>query len=337
MKKKKQIKGNLSVLFITAILILCAGFLIAGCGTDPVLKAKDVDKGPYAVDFDACTGDSSDECFGKAGDEDNPMVDISDREITFEAMVKKNTATPVTGAVFSQLDSTRGAVLYVKADQPKFAMRVMFGTTSSEETSTAAYKVESGVSLVRDAWTHITGVIANAAHTHTGGGASCTDTVMAEEPHLDIYVNGDFKNCATTWGDTGAGDPATGPQFADNPGSRTILFGKLKTGTDAIDDDYITATANVNAVVDELRLWTTARTAAQISECYNKELGLGGTCNRGDSNLAVYYRLNEGTGSLATDFSGNGYVATLFYTDSANQDYTWDTGWVAGNGVTGAD
>ncbi|GBD97464.1 MAG TPA: hypothetical protein ENG83_06915 [Nitrospirae bacterium] len=347
MKKIKQRNGRLPLLLITAILTLCAGFLIVGCGTDPVLKVKDVNKGAYAVDFNNCPGDY---CYGNSATD--PILDISDKEITFEAMVKKNTGTAVTGAVFSRLNTSSGAVLYVKDDEPTFAMRVgWIDAANPDATSTASYIVGSNFTLVQDAWTHIAGVIANTAHTHTAI-LDCTTTVMAETPHLDIYVNGDFKNCNTTWGYDvgGVTDPATGPQYADSPGSNKVYLGKIEDSTDAncVDpttdsecntlDSTIYQNTNLNAVVDELRLWTTARTAAQISECKDKELGIsGGNCYRGDSNLAVYYRLNEGTANLTTDFSGNGFGGTFYYTDSAGAEHSWDASWVAGNGVTGAD
>ncbi|HDH06106.1 MAG TPA: hypothetical protein ENH01_10435 [Nitrospirae bacterium] len=351
MKKTKQIKRKLSLLFITAILTLCAGFLLVGCGTDPVLKVKDVNKGAYAVDFNDCPDGVK--CYASFESTADTIIDVSDKELTFEAMVKKNTAATVNGTIFSRLDTATGAALYVKDNEPKFAMRVMFGTVGTLPTPTASYIVGAGSAsnLVQNEWTHIAGVIANTAHTHTTG-STCSATIMAETPHLDIYVDGKFKDCNTTWG--ASGDTATGPQFADNPGSNKAFIGKIEDNSTSgtcigtLGEDttcnyignttpYIEQRTKLNAVIDELRLWTTARTASQILECYNRELGLGGTCNRGDSNLAVYFRMNEGTGSLATDWSGNGYLASFFYL-SGTDELSWEnTFWVAGNGVTGAD
>ena len=346
MKKIKQRNGKLPLLLITAILTLCAGFLIVGCGTDPVLKATDVDKGAYAVDFNACPGDY---CYGTAGTTDNPMVDIGNKEITFEALVKKNTVTAVTGAVFSRLDTASGAVLYVKADEPSFAMRANYTASSS-----ADYIVSAGAAsnLVQGAWTHIAGVIANADHSLVHSSVTClkgdgSAGGESEKPHLDIYVNGQIQNCGTTWDSTNS-DTTNEPQFADNSGSDKAFIGKIEDSTDAdcVDpatdpkcntlDNTIYQTTNLNAVVDELRLWTTARTATQLSECYNKELGFSGNCSRADSNLAVYFRMNEGTANLTTDWSGNGYLGSFFYMTGTDES-SWDAAWVAGNGVTGAD
>ncbi|OUC05201.1 hypothetical protein RY27_28695, partial [Litorilinea aerophila] len=57
--------------------------------------------------------------------------------------------------------------------------------------------------------------------------------------------------------------------------------------------------------VDELRLWNTARTAAEIAQEMNAPLA--GT----EPGLAAYYRMSDGAGTLLTDDSGHGWTGTL--------------------------
>ena len=54
-----------------------------------------------------------------------------------------------------------------------------------------------------------------------------------------------------------------------------------------------------DGLVDEVRIWNSARTAQQISDNYQKQIGT-------DSNLKAYYRFNN----AYTDFSGNGNTLT---------------------------
>lgn len=329
MKKICLIKGNLSLFLIGAILVLCAGFVIIGCGagsSSPQQKAADSDKGAYAVDFNACPNNF---CYATlTGSTEYPIPTIENKEFSIEAWVKRR-ATTVTGGIFSRIDDASGTALYIKANEPKFAIRVATGasTTTPGSTGSVDYKVGSGFTLVQDAWTHIIGIITNTAHSHPTS-ASCTTTVMAETPHLDIYVNGEFKNCATTWGN--ADNPtATGPQFADNPSSDTASIANIGS---VVNNplDGIGSTANLGAVIDELRVWLSARTTADISACINSELGLSGTCSRLDSNLKAYFRFNEGQKEKITDFSGLGLSSGLV-TRPGTAELPFTTGWVSGS------
>ena len=54
MKKQHILKGKMCLLLITAILILCAGFLIVGCGVAPATKAENNNVGNFALDFTDC-------------------------------------------------------------------------------------------------------------------------------------------------------------------------------------------------------------------------------------------------------------------------------------------
>lgn len=171
--------------------------------------------------------------------------------------------------------------------------------------------------LVSGSWTHIAGVV--TTEDQSSGPNNCAVDVDgngmlqgAEQPHLAIYIDGVLNNCATT-----------NSKYAGNPADENIVVGSLS-----------------NAAIDELRIWITARSVAEIIACKDKELGIrGDDCRRdNDPNLAAYYRFNEGEGALVNDFSGNGFTGGLEY-GLGNQVFVeWEDGWVTpGAPITAAD
>jgi len=64
---------------------------------------------------------------------------------------------------------------------------------------------------------------------------------------------------------------------------------------------FIAKTANfyTDAIIDEVRVWNTARTQQEIQENMNKEL------TGSETGLVAYYKINEGSGSTLTDSAGN--------------------------------
>ena len=62
----------------------------------------------------------------------------------------------------------------------------------------------------------------------------------------------------------------------------------------------------LNGLIDEVRIWTIGLTPAQVAQRLDHELM--GT----EPGLAAYYRLNEGTGTVATDASTNHHTGALF-------------------------
>lgn len=302
MKLLKHVKGRLSLFLVFAIVFLCAGFFIVSCGNKPQKKTKTTDKGAFAIDYSRCP--SGDRCSANAkGSEVNRIPDISNKQLTLEAWVKTS-VTSTSGTIFNRSDGARGVELIIvsnstESNVPKFTMRRVPGVTGTE-----AYTVSSNVSLATGQWYHIAGVI-SSADTHTP-----TSTAMTETPHLDIYINGEYKASAST-----------NSHFADNPASEDINITFLN-----------------GAVIDELRFWGSRRTDTELNNCLNTELGIGGECDRGDPNLAAYYRLNEGEGADIADFSGNGF-AGFFESISGNGEFpAWEDGWVTpGAPITPAD
>jgi surface protein len=119
-------------------------------------------------------------------------------------------------------------------------------------------------------------------------------------------------------------------------GSSMILYiNGVSVVTNTISNNSIlSSTANVvlgyfpgftqyfNGQMDEVRIWSYARTAAEISGNMNRSL----TGN--ESNLVAYYKMNEGTGTTIADASGNVNTGTLSNMDAAD--------WVAGVSMVAA-
>ena len=99
----------------------------------------------------------------------------------------------------------------------------------------------------------------------------------------------------------------------------------------AVGDDTGTE-RNVNAVIDEVRVYNAALTTAQLSSLYaavqpdktNSSVSQSTGTGRLDSGLALYWPLDDGSGGSVTDASTNGNTGTIV------NDPTWTTGQVAG-------
>lgn len=103
-------------------------------------------------------------------------------------------------------------------------------------------------------------------------------------------------------------------------GTSTAPFTSLPACTNSIsigEDPVINAAEYFNGIMDDIRIWNTARTAAEISGNMNNCL----TGN--EAGLKAYFRLSEGTGTTITDLK-NGSTGTLSGMDPA-------TDWVPGN------
>ena len=98
---------------------------------------------------------------------------------------------------------------------------------------------------------------------------------------LRLYVNGALL--------------ATSPASGTYTGSEPLWIGSDASFPFEEFDGYI----------DEVRIWSTAHTAAQLQSTMFQELA--GT----EPNLVGYWRFNDGSGPSAADSSGNGNVGTL--------------------------
>jgi hypothetical protein len=336
MKILEHIKGKSLLVLIAGIIILCVGFVIISCG-DPELKTTDSKKGQCAIDF--TRKDTGRTLFVTARNASFPS--ITGKELTVEAWIKPKTAPSSTSSgIFGRYDS-RGVKMSVQENYPEFTIRVLVGSTSTAGTSTAPevdYMVRGPVALAQNVWHHIVGVLVNDDHTNTSGDGdvhgSCEDDSgnpvdgADEKPHLDLYVNGHFVNCAKTWGDPD--DTAGGPQFVSDP---FIAIPDADANLAAIGYNPNTYNEQFEGVIDEVRLWTVARTSADIYTCMGRELSTsGGDCGINTDILKGYWRFNECEHDKTMDWSGAG--SSGFITDSGGHE--WDDGWVEGvRGVNG--
>jgi hypothetical protein len=230
----------------------------------------------------------------------------------------------------------------VKNNEPKLAIRRSLPSSTPPEISqmrkaqatalntlncvsisptTTECIVGSNFSLITDVWTHIAGVLVDESHVHTMS-EICTNVVMAQRPHLDIYVNGMFSNCATSEEDfSGEASIVTS--------AGVIGDGDIVIDDDPnVEDDEITTQTRFNGVVDDLRLWGVARTQDQIIECMDRELSFEGEeCIIDHTILNTYWRLNEGNGHDVKDISGNGINGGI---ESGPPIQKFEDGWVDG-------
>jgi hypothetical protein len=348
MKIFEQIKGKALLFLVSAILILCAGFIIISCG-DPELKTTEPKKGQCAIDFTRVP--DSRQAAVWAGNASFPS--IVGRNLTVEAWIKPKADSATAGGIFGRYDNVGGVIMWVRDNIPKFAMRVMVASSSDPNvTSTIDYTVEGTVALAKNVWHHIAGVLVNDDHTNTSGdgevhGPCSTPGAESEMPHLDLYVNGHFIDCATNWGDSapsGDPDPATGPQGISEPGmfgfgsdTNGAFIGTL-TGGSLVDGNIEGDNQQFEGVIDEVRLWTVARTSKQIYECMGRELSTsgGGDCGINPGILKGYWRFNECEHADALDWSGAGSKGIMEVTLAAGGWGHWEDGWVEGVRVNGA-
>lgn len=331
MKQFNEMKKKLSLFLLIGILILCVGFIFINCGKGPQSKIINSDSGQFAVDFSQAPSGHG----GIVYVVSNELLNRQGTEVTVEAWVKRNTAN-LTGGVFSRHES-EGPVMWVKDNEPKFAIRRVVGPTSTD------FVVESNVSLAANTWHHLAGVLVNAAHSHPSS-SSCSPAVMAETPHMDIYVDGQFKNCAST----GSRSMTVLTCTPQELGTGTCAGDTLAVGgfvaIDGVFDDGAAKTINttqaLNGVIDDVRYWTAARTQTQIQACMNQELvsHKSGDCGIENSNLGAYLKFNEGSGAAPSDWTGLGSGSKEDNGVPADSPARpWDGGWVSGAPITGED
>jgi hypothetical protein len=337
MKRKFGSQQKLLFILVIAILTVCAGFIFISCGKGPKSKIANPDKGSYALDFTKCPDTAVCAALLDASEES-----IADKDLTVEAWVKKDNSTDpsdFTGGIFGRFDNS-GIVLYVKNGEPKAAIRRIGASGTS--TATADYIVSSGIQIVDNLWHHIAAVLTGEDHSavHVDCGATDSDnktdtvdcplvgTVCNNGIHLDIYVDGVYKECNTTFGEDND-TSETQPAYAGEPGgvfetvgafcSRTLLLPGKDERLEGLDN------SRFPGFIDEVRLWGVARTHSQIDQCKSQELSLdSGTCGRITPDCISYLRLNEGTGAKINDWCGLG---TGVLEPVAGGPFDWTTGW----------
>jgi hypothetical protein len=315
---------------ICSVLVLGVTFVFTGCGKDPQLKVADSDRGPFALDFSLAPAN-----IGVVTGVNPDFPSIEDEELTIEAWVKSRSDN-LNGGIFGRMDA-HGIALYIKDDEPKMVIRREpiggdeMRCDSLTPTSTECI-VESNFSLTKNVWTHIAGVLVNEDHTGIHPACSANDGAEAESPHMDIYINGEFQDCATTESRFAANtftDPSDPTK--DNIFLTIGVIGYIPPN-DILTLEGISGETRFDGVIDEVRFWRVARTQAQIQACMNQELSIStpGDCYIDPSILLGYWRFNEGQEAQMFDISGNGSSGVI----ESPGLVPWSTGWVEGAPIT---
>jgi len=319
MRKFVQLRNKSLYLLVAGILVLIVGFVFISCGGDPELKVALADNGDFAVDMSLAPGGQ-----GAFYSANRNFPDIKGKGLTVEAWVKSKTDS-LSSNIFGHWNDL-GILLFVNKNEPKLAIRREISLSLPEpvgcsqlDTSTECI-VDSNMFLAEDDWTHIAGVQSDSDHSMAHapcGGAE------AEIPHIDIYVDGIFQNCSTT-GSLYADDPAD----PENTGVKLLAIAVAGESGPTVDTIPIDSDGNPTdnpdevagriggvpggkpfiGVIDEVRVWTVARTEAQIMACKDQELTyeIPGDCYIDTAILKGYWRFNEGEGDLSADISGGG-------------------------------
>ncbi len=332
MKKVILVKNHATLLLILAIFVLCIGFLIAGCGTSPQLKAAEKNKGAYALDFTDCPASP---CLVAFSNSAGVVETIEGKEITLEAWINPKavaTATAVarfedSGAALTVTDSSSSGTPDVVKPGFKISRVVLSASgVGSPPTSTATYTATGNNISINTGWYHIAGVLTKSDHSAAAGHPTCAgvggNVDATDDPwHLDLYQDGTLIACSHTYGEnTAVGDldqtlPAAA--YAGEP---------VNNGA---------GTNYTSGILDEARIWNVNRSAF-LSECMNRELGLTGNCSR-LNNLVLYSRFNEGEHFTVTDYSGVMGNGAKEY-DPGTGFTHWETGWTTNTpGLSTAD
>jgi len=323
MSKVSRVRSILLLSLVIGCLIIFANFIFISCGKDPQLKVADSNRGQFALDFSLAPAE-----IGKATAVNSNFPSIEGKELTIEAWVK-NKSDDLNGGIFGHIQA-KGIGMYVKDNEVRMVIRrdpLVLGDPEGGEprcngnpTSTECI-LESGFNLQKDVWTHIAGVLVNEDHTDVHPPCSSGDGAEAEKPHMDIYINGEFVDCATTESRFTKAEPS----------GINLTIGYLDVGVGDEIDETINSSTRFDGVIDEVRFWGVARTQAQIKACMNQELSIStpGDCYIDPSILLGYWRLNEGQGSQIFDISGNGNSGVI---EIPGQDGSepWSTGWTEG-------
>lgn len=139
-----------------------------------------------------------------------------------------------------------------------------------------------------------------------------TIIVEAQSVSTSVEVDvGEWQHFAVTW------DQATGDLevFKDGEfrfGSNVAQGGTIENGGTLVlgqDQDVpggdFEASQAYKGLIDEVRVWNTARTESQIADNFNRQV------NEDAGDLALYYRFDEGEGLSVIDHTGNGNDGTI--------------------------
>ena len=357
-EKRRPVSGI--AFFLAGIFIICLSLILSNCGKS---EQKSIELGgPFAIDLSLAPIDKQGLVVLVNPNGNHPSLD--ETEFTVEAWVKSKTAT-LNGSIYSRFSSDEGIALYIKDNFPKFTLRFPGTATGTD------YIVESDAAVSEDEWHHIAAVLVDENHSSIHQdctdrcsttktttctldadcpiGETCVTDAETERPHLDIYVDGTFQECATTGSQfatkrckttktTTCTVDADCPLFnvlecsetnsttctvdADCPTGETCIsvdtcvsmtgtFDKAFLGRMDVALDGLDTTTRFDGIIDEVRLYRVAKTEAEINATKDRELINSGEFASDD--LISYWSNNIGKGSVTPDNTGAGYNGTIWH------------------------
>ena len=156
-----------------------------------------------------------------------------------------------------------------------------------------------------------------------GATAAVTSSAITENEwhYVALTVDGDDRIDLYVDGTLNVSDTAIGTTAPYLHNANDLKIGSMHAGTNPFQ-----------GIIDEVRMYNTILTAAQIQSLYKQgqsdEVNTGASQAQGtgrlDSGLAGYWKLDDGSGTNATDSSTNGNAGTL------TLGPTWTTGQIGG-------
>ncbi|MBI4843727.1 MAG: hypothetical protein HY809_05310 [Nitrospirae bacterium] len=276
------------------VFLLVAVFFVIFLSCTSKAFSAPVDNGDWAMDFSISppnTGTASEIGYVPLGQSIPSMAGI---EFTIEAWIYSKATTNVYSSIFSRGGDDEGFNFFMANGKPYLALKFLDVST--------AYNARYNVAQPNNTWIHVAGVF--TTQNHTGVHAACTAAAGAEgqASHMDIYMNGVYRDCGSTGGRALPAFQYHG--FTINPMyewiGRSPTFGmnwNLVIMPSPGDKNWL--------IIDDVRFWKAARTAADIAACRNAELVAGaGQCGIANANLIGYWKFDEGTGeTMITDSS----------------------------------
>lgn len=286
--------------FFTILIVLSFSFVFISCGNGPMSKVGEpeivieaIDNGDLALNFGVAppnTGPSAEVSYVALG---RSIDSMADGEFTFEAWVKSPTAA-VYSTIFARGNDGEGLQFFLGSSRPYFVLK--YGDRGPCETPTYWVRTPDAYKVPVNTWEHIAVVFTKA--DHTGVHPTCIMTAAGYEDdysHLDIYTDGQWRDCG----------PTGGREFPALATSSEFIGRSLTYGINYVLNNPPTCTSTNlpntqdpgKIIIDDVRIWETARSADDINECYNRELGVGaGQCGSENPFLLSYWKLDEGPG-----------------------------------------
>jgi hypothetical protein len=243
--------------------------------------------GTYALSFDGNDGTYT---------PDSDALDLT-HTFTIEGWIKPGNPNATTSdpTILSKWGGGGAASYGVAFDRLKPGGYLVMVT----HNGTANSKIFGSTPLQADVWYHFAFVFDDGGQPDQG------QTWLYINGALDVSCGGALGNC---WDGSG---PQNRPYMLTPMNSSSILtlghYADTPPGGSAFN--------YYEGLLDEVRVWNVARAARDIAKNYRKTLN-----TRKADGIVAYWPMDEGTGSVAADASGNGHDQQLY---NAPADPTW--------------